>query len=98
MRRAVVVAVFWSFIAAAGAAADPVRVFLVAGQSNTVGYGSDADLLPPALHAPQNDVRFRFDEGSFFSLASPSLRIDSGEQLIPLGYQTDPTGLTFNGP
>jgi cysteine-rich repeat protein len=80
------------------AAADPVMVFIVAGQSNAVGYGSDATLLPPPLDAPQADVRFRFDEGPFFALANPSLRITSGEGLIPLQFQTDPSSLTFAGP
>lgn len=79
-------------------AADPVQVFIVAGQSNAVGYGSDANLLPPALYAPQADVRFWFDEGSFFSIGNPSMRIDSGDAFVPLAFQSDPSGLTFAGP
>jgi cysteine-rich repeat protein len=80
------------------AAADPVQVFIVGGQSNAVGYGSDANLLPPALYAPQADVRFWFDEGSFFSIVNPSLRIDSGDAFVPLAFQSDPSTLTFAGP
>ena len=44
------------------AGAAEVQVLVLAGQSNAVGYGSDATFLPPALAVPQTDIRFRFDE------------------------------------
>jgi iduronate 2-sulfatase len=39
------------------AAADPFQVYLLAGQSNMVGYGTSSQ-LPPELQEPQTDVRF----------------------------------------
>jgi hypothetical protein len=75
-----------------------VQVLILAGQSNAVGYGSDAAGLPPELAVPQTDIRFRFDEGSIFSLMNPSLRIDSRDRFVPLQFQSDPTGMTFFGP
>jgi cysteine-rich repeat protein len=59
------------------------------------GLRSEAILLPPPLDAPQPDVRFWFDEGSFFALFDPSLRIDSGDTFVALQFQSDPSGLTF---
>jgi cysteine-rich repeat protein len=98
VRRAFAIAILCLLGRAAVAGADPVQVVILAGQSNAVGYGSDANLLPPALYAPQTDVRFWFDEGSFFSIPNPSLRIDSGDAFVPLKFQSDPSGLTFAGP
>jgi len=98
MRTRIVLLAFWFLVATVPAVASPVVVFIVAGQSNAVGYGSDASLLPPPLDAPQSDVGFWFDEGPFFALANPSLRIDSGDMQIPLQFQTDGSGLTFSGP
>src|SRR5262245_57949355 len=80
------------------APAAVVQVVVVAGQSNAVGYGSDAAGLPPALSVPQTDIRFRFEEGSFFSLSNPALRIDSHDVFGALHFQSDPSGLTFFGP
>jgi cysteine-rich repeat protein len=95
VRPAVALAVFGVLMRAAMVTADPVMVFILAGQSNAVGYGSEASLLPPPLDMPQTDVRFWFDEGPFFALFDPSLRIDSGDMLVALQYQSDPSGLTF---
>ncbi|MGH8528308.1 MAG: sialate O-acetylesterase [Nevskiales bacterium] len=81
----------------APAFAAEVRVFVLAGQSNAVGFGSNASDLPPELSAPQNDVRFWFEEGPFDSVNNPSLRINSGGAFVPLQFQTDPSGATFGG-
>jgi hypothetical protein len=62
---AVALAIVALLARAATVAAAPVRVFLVAGQSNAVGYGADANLLPPALYAPQNAVNFSGSNRSY---------------------------------
>lgn len=71
MHGVVVIVVLTLLLRATTVAADPVRVLILAGQSNAVGYGSDASLLPPALSSPQTDVRFWFDEGPFLPLRIP---------------------------
>lgn len=76
--------------------AAEVKVFILAGQSNAVGFGSDANSLPPALYAPQTDVLFWYEEGPFNSISDTSLRIKSGG-FVPLKFQTDPSGATFGG-
>ena len=39
--------------------ADTIRVIVMAGQSNIVG-GASADLLPPELKAPQEDILYQY--------------------------------------
>jgi len=85
-------------IASSGASyADTVKVFVLAGQSNAVGFGSDANELPPELYAPQSDVLLWFEEGPYNSVDNPELRISSGEAFVELQFQHDPTGATFGG-
>ncbi len=74
-----------------------VAVFILAGQSNAVGFGSDANELPPALQSPQNDILFWFEEGPFNSVNDPGLRINSGDAFVALQFQTDPSTATFGG-
>jgi hypothetical protein len=40
-----------------------VKVFILAGQSNAVGFGANADDLPPILQAPVENIRFWYDIG-----------------------------------
>jgi hypothetical protein len=39
------------------------RVLIVAGQSNAVGYGANANTLPPVLYSPQRDVPYEYNIG-----------------------------------
>jgi cysteine-rich repeat protein len=79
-------------------AAAPVDVFILAGQSDAVGFGSNAADLPPELFAPRPDIPFWFAEGPIFALAFEVFWITSGSAFVPLGFQSDPSGFTFNGP
>ncbi len=81
-------------LAAGWGRADEVRVFFVAGQSNAVGCGADAELLPPELYAPQADVLFWFEEGPWGSVHDPGRRIRS-DGWVPLQFQSDPVYGTF---
>lgn len=74
-----------------------LQVIILAGQSNAVGYGSNANQLPPELYAPQTDVLFWYEEGPYNSIHNPSWRISSGGQFVPLRYQTDAVFGTFGG-
>jgi hypothetical protein len=74
--------------------ADDVRVFLVAGQSNAVGYGANPSGLPPELYAPQPDVLFWFEEGPWDAVHNPGRRIRSGG-WVPLQFQSDRHYSTF---
>jgi|GEM_PF-1545605 len=76
------------------AAASEKKVIIVAGQSNAVGFGSDANDLPPALSVPQTDILFWFEEGPWDSVYDPARRIGSNA-WIPLQYQSDLTFGTF---
>jgi hypothetical protein len=75
------------------AAANEVRVYVLAGGSNGLGYGVDAALLPPDLSGPQKFVPFWFEDG--FYTAGPWLT--SNGTLVPLHPQIDPTGIVFGG-
>src|SRR5512139_1017353 len=94
LRTKLVWTVVLLLVAAGWGWADEVRVFLVAGQSNAVGCGSDAGLLPPELYAPQPDVLFWFEEGSWGSVHDPARRIRS-DGWVPLQFQSDPVYGTF---
>ncbi len=71
--------------------AAPVKVFVLAGQSNAVGYGAAASQLPPALSAPQTDVRFWWDISGIFFGGAEDPHTDSGDMFVPLAYQSHPT-------
>ena len=78
------------------ARAGTVEVFVLAGQSNATGAGARAAELPPDLAAPQPDVLFWFEEGTYGAVANPSQRITSGA-FLPLQFQTDPSEELFLG-
>ncbi len=44
-------------------AAGQAHILIVAGQSNAVGYGADASLLPPILYNPQRDIPYQYNIG-----------------------------------
>jgi hypothetical protein len=69
-----------------------VRVFVLAGSSNALGYGADAFLLPPELSGPQADVRFWYEDG----VGTGGPWVTSGGTLVPLQRQpNDPAGIVF---
>lgn len=76
--------------------ASEFAVFIIAGQSNAVGYGSSADELPLEFQSPQTDILFWYEEGPAEAVQNMSLRIRSNG-FVPLHYQTDSTGATFGG-
>jgi hypothetical protein len=84
---------FASLVFAQGGVAQPTKVFIVAGQSNAVGYAADGGDLSDGL-SPQSDVLFWFEEGPPESINNPSLRITSGG-WIPLDAQLDLGSGTF---
>jgi hypothetical protein len=71
-----------------------VKVFVVAGQSNAVGYGSSAYYLPAELQGAHVKVLFNFEEGPWDSVTNPAKRISS-LGWRPLQYQSDPNNSTF---
>src|SRR5262249_11243966 len=97
-RRSLAVVVLAAVVSVIGRtdspSALPLQVLVLAGQSNAVGYGADASLLPPELYAPQTDVRFWYDVGITI-LGTPGPRIDSGNQFVPLQFQSN--ALIFGG-
>lgn len=62
------------------------KVFVLAGQSNAYGYGSNANKLPPELNSYQTDVRLWYEEGQYPSMLNPIKRIKS-DGWEPLCYQ-----------
>lgn len=86
----------WTLGLIAAPAGSSVRVVVVAGQSNAVGFGSSADELRAPQRAPRADILLRFEEGLFSAVSDPSQRIRSSG-FVPLAYQTDPSGATFGG-
>ena len=75
------------------ATANDVRVYVLAGSSNSVGYGCDAALLPPELSGLQADVPFWFEDG----VLTDGPWVTSGGALVPLQPQVDSTGIVFGG-
>ncbi|MHC4941936.1 MAG: sialate O-acetylesterase [Planctomycetota bacterium] len=71
-----------------------VKVFVLAGESNAVGYGSSAYYLPTNLQKAQVQVLFSFEIGPWDSVTNPAKRISSRE-WGPLQYQTDHDFGTF---
>lgn len=92
MRRSLLI--LTGMVLLAGIASAKVKVYIVAGQSNAVGYASQAILLPPNLQDPQKNVMFWYEEGPSGSASNPSLRIRS-TGWVPLKFQTDPDHKTF---
>ncbi len=76
------------------AVADDVPLFVLAGQSNAVGYASDANELPPALSTPVADVSFWYEIGPIQGIGNPAQRVRS-TALEPLLFQSDPDFQTF---
>ncbi len=83
--------------AIASPGAEPVRIFVVAGQSNAVGAGAAASQLPTELLAPQRDVRFWFEIGPADGVHDLAMRVSSGGKFVPLAHQTDASARTFGG-
>lgn len=81
-------------LALAARAQETVQLYILAGQSNAVGYGTNAAQLPVELAQPQPDVQFLFEEGYY----DPGLRISSNGQLVPLAPQTATDIQVFGGP
>lgn len=78
------------------AEAEPIRVFVVAGQSNAVGSDANAAVLPETLD-PQPDVLFWYELGDDDSVADPNERISS-DGWISLSGQPDLGLGTFSNP
>ncbi|MFH2000208.1 MAG: sialate O-acetylesterase, partial [Planctomycetota bacterium] len=70
------------------------KVFILAGQSNAMGYGSNAKLLPEELHAPQMDVRFWYEEGRLPAMLEPWKRLKS-DGWEPLMFQSCTKKMVF---
>lgn len=96
MRKAVLFILFVALMVSMGSedALSKVKVFIIAGESNAVGYNSSASLLPGPMKNPQNHIMFRFEEGTKDSIQNPSQRIAS-LNFRPLLYQTDYNYGTF---
>src|SRR5262249_58718489 len=73
------------------ARADVVRVFVVAGQSNAVGYGADAFQPPANLQTPQIDIRFWFEDG----VAPVPAQFAAGDAYANCDSSTSPPVLNF---
>lgn len=75
-----------------------VSIFIVAGQSNAIGFGTDAADLPVEFSAPLPQVRFWYDIGNDESVSDPNApRRTSGGEFVPLAPVADPTGEIFGG-
>ncbi|MFN0241660.1 MAG: sialate O-acetylesterase [Planctomycetota bacterium] len=74
-----------------------VSIFIVAGQSNAIGFGTNAAHLPPEYNTPLPVVRHWYELGSDASIDDPLLRRTSGDQFEELAPLADPTGEMFGG-
>lgn len=80
-----------------GAQGEPIKVFILAGQSNATGYQCDAGDLPASLQNPQSDVWF---VDAYYS-ANPTTWISLEPQpRLPKGVDNhfDPSISTGHGP
>ena len=79
------VAIAALLLAAPSAYADkPIKVFILAGQSNMVGTGADTSERPALLQSPQADVLF------YYSTSLTTLRPGSGQNFGPeVTFETD---------
>src|SRR5689334_7082620 len=93
LRRAALLGCLLATVLTQRAAASEVRVYVIAGGSNALGYGSDAALLPPELSGSQVYIPFWFEDGMY--TAGPWLT--SNGALVPLQPQMDPTRIVFGG-
>lgn len=82
------------FAATPLANADEIPLFVLAGQSNAVGYASDASELPPDRAEPVPDVSFWYEIGPIQGISNPAQRARSTE-LAPLRFQSDPDWQSF---
>ena len=88
----VLLALLSAQVASAG---TPIHVFILAGQSNALGKYVSASSLPSSLRPGVPDVLFWYEEGTYQSVSSAGLRIDSDDDFVPLDSQDDPAGTTF---